>query len=166
VKLGSPATDVVVEDGYLLVLESGILDPNDEARGRLERYAVVGNDSLRFDRVVIDSFSGRFCVAQYDFAKDGAPQFVIGQFGDNRGQLCTRAAGESYQRRTSPSPGAIHVRFASHRRRRDIVRPLRARDQRIGCSRMMVRDSGPASHSRALSACVRLHVFHTDRFQW
>ncbi|HKW08841.1 MAG TPA: VCBS repeat-containing protein [Gemmatimonadaceae bacterium] len=110
-KLGSPPTDVVAEDGHLLVLESGILDPNDEARGRLEQYDVVGHDSLRFDRVVIDSLLRPVFVAPYDFANDGAPEFVIAEFGDNRGRLALYVPrGATYQRQDlALTPGAIHV---------------------------------------------------------
>lgn len=111
VKLGSPPTDVLVEDRRVLVLESGILNPNDEPRGRLVQYDVVGRDSLRLDRVVIDSLLRPVFVAQYDFAKDGAPQFLIGEFGDNRGRLALYAPrGATYQRQDlADTPGAIHV---------------------------------------------------------
>ena len=36
--LGSPPTDVISEKDHLLVLESGILEPNDEPKGTLVQY--------------------------------------------------------------------------------------------------------------------------------
>jgi len=55
VTLGSPPTDLIAEKDRLLVLESGILDPNDEAKGSLVQYDIVGHDSLRLAKVIIDS---------------------------------------------------------------------------------------------------------------
>src|SRR3954468_8387170 len=54
-KLGSPPTDLIVDGDRVLLLESGILDPNDEPRGILLEYALVGRDSLQLRKTVIDS---------------------------------------------------------------------------------------------------------------
>jgi hypothetical protein len=108
--LGSPPTDVLVEKQRVLVLESGILDPNDEPRGSLVQYDVVG-DSLKFHKVLIDSLLRPVFVQQYDFAKDGSKEFVICEFGNNRGRLgLYRPHGDTYSRQVlDASPGAIRV---------------------------------------------------------
>ena len=53
--LASPPTDLIVERERVLILESGILDPNDQSKGRLVQYDLRGADSPRFSRVLIDS---------------------------------------------------------------------------------------------------------------
>jgi len=107
--LGSPPTDVLSDRTRLLVLESGILSPNDEPRGRLVQYDVGRVDSLRFDHVVIDSLYRPVFVQRYDFDKDGVDEFVICEFGNNRGRLALyKTDGATYSRQVlDPSPGAI-----------------------------------------------------------
>jgi hypothetical protein len=109
--LSSPPTDLIAEKDHLLVLESGILDPNDEPKGRLVQYDFVGPDSLRLGRVVIDSLFRPVSVQQFDFRKDGVKDFVICEFGNNRGRLALyRYDGSQYKRQVlDPSPGAIHL---------------------------------------------------------
>src|SRR4029434_11224508 len=75
--LGSPPTDVISDTTRLLVLESGILSPNDEPRGRLVHHDVGRRDSLRFDRVLIDSLYRPVFVQRYDFDKDAVDELVI-----------------------------------------------------------------------------------------
>ena len=41
------------DNEHVLVLESGILSPNDQARGSLVQYDFSGHDSLRFNRILI-----------------------------------------------------------------------------------------------------------------
>jgi len=107
-KLGSPPTDVLVGDNRMLVLESGILDPNDEPRGSLLEYVVTGRDSLRLTRTVIDSLFRPVFIRQLDDG-NGGKEFVICEYGNNRGRLALyRYDGESYRREIlDPSPGAI-----------------------------------------------------------
>lgn len=107
--LGSPPTGVIPDATRLLVLESGILEPNDEPRGRLVQYDVGQADSLRFDRVLIDSLYRPVFVQRYDFDKDAVDEFVICEFGNNRGRLALyKADGAKYTRHVlEPSPGAI-----------------------------------------------------------
>ena len=107
-KLGSPPTDVLVGDNRMLVLESGILDPNDEPRGSLVEYVVTGRDSLRLTRTVIDSLFRPVFIRQLDDG-NGGKEFVICEYGNNRGRLALyRYDGESYRREIlDPSPGAI-----------------------------------------------------------
>ena len=107
--LGSPPTDVIADTTRLLVLESGILSPNDDPKGRLAQYDVVRADSLRFDRVLIDSLYRPVLVQRYDFDKDGVGEFLICEFGNNRGRLALyKADGATYTRHVlDPSPGAI-----------------------------------------------------------
>ena len=109
--LSSPATDLIVEGDSVLVLESGILDPNDQAKGTLVKYELANADSLRSPRLLIDSLFRPVVVQQLDFDKDGRQEFVIGEFGDNRGRLALyRYDGSRYQRQVlDPTPGAIRV---------------------------------------------------------
>jgi hypothetical protein len=113
-RLASPPTDVIVESDHVFLLESGILNPNDEPRGRLVRYDLVGADSLRSGRVLIDSLFRPVFVRQFDFDRDGRNEFVICEYGNNRGRLALyRLAGSRYQRQVlDGSPGAI--RFEIH----------------------------------------------------
>jgi hypothetical protein len=109
--LGSPPTDLIVDGDSVLVLESGILDPNDQAKGTLVKYALTTGDSLRAPRTLIDSLFRPVVARAFDFDKDGRQEFVIGEFGDNRGRLALyRYDGSRYQRQVlDPTPGAIQV---------------------------------------------------------
>ena len=75
--LPSPPTGVIVENEHVLLLESGILSPNDEPKGSLVRYDFPGHDSLHFDRVLIDSLFRPVFVESFDFDGDGRNEFVI-----------------------------------------------------------------------------------------
>ena len=107
--LGSPPTDLIVEGDSVLVLESGILDPNDQPKGTLVQYDFAGADSLRSPKVLIDSLFRPVFVQQFDFDKDGVNEFLICEFGNNRGRLALyKYDGSRYQRQVlDPSPGAI-----------------------------------------------------------
>ena len=109
--LGSPPTDVISEKDRLLVLESGILEPNDLPRGTLVQYDFAGDGSLKFSRVLIDSLFRPVCVTQYPLAGDGRNDFVICEFGNNRGRLAVYSPdGATYKRHVlDATPGAIHV---------------------------------------------------------
>jgi hypothetical protein len=109
--LGSPPTALIVEREHVLVLESGILEPNDEPRGSLVQYDFAGDDSLRFSKVLIDSLFRPVFVEQFDFDKDGLNELVICEYGDNRGRLALyRYDGSRYRRQVVDSgPGAIRV---------------------------------------------------------
>ncbi len=112
--LGSPPTDLVVDKETVLVLESGILNPNDQPRGKLVRYDFAGHNSLTYPIVVIDSLYRPVFFRQFDFDGDGRDEFVICEFGDNRGRLALyKYDGAKYQRQVlDPTPGAI--RFELH----------------------------------------------------
>src|SRR5205085_8536151 len=135
ITLGSPPTDLIVDGDRLLVLESGILDPNDEPKGRLVQYDVVGNDSLRFDKVLIDSLFRPVFVRQYDFARNGHPTFVICEFGNNRGRLALyKDDGARYVRQVlDASPGAIRfeIRDLTGDGAPDIIALFAQGDERI-----------------------------------
>jgi len=102
VKLGSPPTDIVFTTGHVLVLESGILDPNDQPRGSLVEF----DDSLRVSRVLIDSLYRPVCVVPL-----AEHAYAICEFGNNIGRLAIyRYDGTRYQRQVlATTPGAIHV---------------------------------------------------------
>lgn len=108
-KLGSAPTGLIVEGDSVLVLESGILDPNDQPRGSLVKYAFAGADSLRSPRVVIDSLFRPVFVEQFDFDRDGVNEFIVCEFGNNRGRLALyKNKGSRYERQIlDASPGAI-----------------------------------------------------------
>ncbi|HEY2852356.1 MAG TPA: FG-GAP-like repeat-containing protein [Gemmatimonadaceae bacterium] len=108
ITLGSPPTALVVEGDRVLVLESGILDPNDEPKGSLVQYRSTG-DSLHLDRVLIDSLFRPVHIQRLNLG--GAETFVICEFGNNRGRLALyRYDGAHYQRQQlSGTPGAIRV---------------------------------------------------------
>ncbi|MGH7531615.1 MAG: FG-GAP repeat domain-containing protein, partial [Gemmatimonadales bacterium] len=132
--LGSPATDVIARDEDVLVLESGILHPNDEPRGRLARYR-VGRDSLEFREVLIDSLLRPVFVAQADFDADGRVEFLICEYGDNRGRLALyRERGSGYTRVVlDASPGAIRfeIRDLTADGHPDVVALFAQGDERI-----------------------------------
>jgi len=133
--LGSPPTDLIVDGDSVLVLESGILDPNDQPKGTLVKYEFAGADSLRSPRVVIDSLFRPVFVQQFDFDKDGVNEFLICEFGNNRGRLALyKYDGSRYQRQVlDPSPGAIHfeIRDMTGDGAPDIVALFAQGDERI-----------------------------------
>ena len=135
VTLGSPPTAAIFDSNRVLVLESGILDPNDRAKGRLVQYDRVGRDSLRFGRVIIDSLLRPVFVQRYDFAKDGHETYVICEFGNNRGRLALyKNDGSRYVRQVlDANPGAIHfeIRDLTGDGAPDIVALLAQADERI-----------------------------------
>jgi len=112
--LGSPPTDLIVDGDSVLVLESGILDPNDDAKGSLAEYDFADHDSLKSRRVLIDSLLRPVFVNRVDLTPRGERAFVICEFGNNRGRLALyRYDGSRFQRRVlDPGPGA--VRFEVH----------------------------------------------------
>jgi len=109
--LGSPPTGLIVEKEHVLVLESGILDPNDEPKGSLVQYDFAGADSLQFGRILIDSLFRPVYVEEFDFAGHGVNDFLICEFGNNRGRLSLyRYDGSKYKRQVlDPGPGAIRT---------------------------------------------------------
>jgi hypothetical protein len=133
--LGSPPTALIVEKTHVLVLESGILDPNDEPKGSLVQYDFVGHDSLQFRRVLIDSLFRPVFVQQFDFAGHGRNDFLICEFGNNRGRLALyRDIGSTYQRQVlDQSPGAIRfeIRDLTGDGHPDIVALFAQGDERI-----------------------------------
>ncbi len=97
--LNSPPTDVIAEPHGVLVLESGILSPNDEPRGTLAQYDVGADGQLRFRKILIDSLLRPVFLRGFDFDGDGRNEYVICEFGDNRGRLALyRYDGTKYQR--------------------------------------------------------------------
>jgi VCBS repeat protein len=126
---------LIVEKAHVLVLESGILEPNDQARGRLAQYDLAGDDSLRFSRILIDSLFRPVFVEQFDFDKDGVNAFLISEYGDNRGRLALyEYDGSEYQRQVlDPSPGAIRfeIRDMTGDGYADIVALFGQGDERI-----------------------------------
>ena len=107
-KLGSPPTALLADSNRVLVLESGILNPNDEPKGSLEQFTVTG-DSLHFDRVLIDSLFRPVHIQPLMLGS--AQAFVICEFGNNRGRLALyRYDGSRFQRQQlAGTPGAIRV---------------------------------------------------------
>jgi hypothetical protein len=133
--LGSPPTDLIVEKDRVLVLESGILDPNDQPKGRLVQYDFVRDDSLQFGRILIDSLFRPVFVRQFDFDGDGRNEFLICEYGDNRGRLALyKYNGSTYDRQVlDPSPGAIRfeIRDMTGDGHPDIVALFAQADERI-----------------------------------
>jgi hypothetical protein len=134
-KLGSPPTDLIVEGDSVLVLESGILNPNDEPKGTLVKYEFAGADSLRAPRVVIDSLLRPVFVRQFDFDKDGVNEFLICEFGDNHGELALyKSDGSKYRRRVidaSPGPIRFEIRDITGDGAPDIIALFAQGDERI-----------------------------------
>ena len=134
-KLGSPPTDLIVQGDSVLVLESGILDPNDEPRGTLVKYDFADGHSLRSPRILIDSLFRPVAVQQFDFHKDGRQEYLICEFGDNIGRLALyRYDGSRYQRQVlEPTPGAIalEIRDMTGDGAPDIVALFAQADERI-----------------------------------
>ena len=109
--LDSPPTDLIVERNSVLVLESGILNPNDEPQGTLVRYDSPGIDSLRSPKILIDSLFRPVFVRQFDFDRDGVNEFLICEYGDNRGRLALYKYNGSRYDRHVLDPGAGAIRF-------------------------------------------------------
>jgi hypothetical protein len=134
-QLPSPPTGVIAEGRLVLVLESGILEPNDEPRGSLVQYDVGPDGALHFNRTIIDSLFRPVFVREFDADGDGRNDFLIAEFGDNRGRLALyRSTGSGYERRVlDATPGAI--RFELHDLtgdgRADIVALFGQGDERI-----------------------------------
>ncbi|MEA2766748.1 MAG: hypothetical protein QOK07_3152 [Gemmatimonadaceae bacterium] len=133
--LGSPPTDVIVDGERVLVLESGILDPNDEPKGTLVQYDFTGADSLRSPRILIDSLLRPVFVRQLDSDKDGVNEFLICEYGNNTGRLALyKYVGSRYERQIiDPNPGAIRfeIRDMTGDGYPDIVALFAQGDERI-----------------------------------
>jgi hypothetical protein len=133
--LGSPPTDLIVDGDRVLVLESGILDPNDEPKGTLVQYDFPGADSLRSPTILIDSLFRPVFVRQIDAGKTGAKDFLICEYGNNIGRLALyRRNGSGYERQMiDPSPGAIRfeIRDMTGDGYPDIVALFAQADERI-----------------------------------
>jgi hypothetical protein len=133
--LPSPPTDVIADGEHVLVLESGILDPNDQPKGSLVQFEFAGGDSLRFSKVLIDSLIRPVSAQAFDFERNGVKEFVICEFGNNSGRLALyKYDGSRYQRQVlDPSPGAIHfeIRDMTGDGAPDIVALFAQGDERI-----------------------------------
>ena len=102
VTLGSAATDLIVDGDRVLVLEAGILNPNDLPRGTLVEY----DDSLRHAKVLVDSLYRPVAMARV------APnEYAICEFGNNVGRLglYTVSGGKYVRQVLDAGPGAIRV---------------------------------------------------------
>jgi hypothetical protein len=134
-RLPSPPTDLIVENNHVLVLESGVLAPNDQPKGSLVQYDFAGHDSLQFNGILIDSLFRPVFVEPFDFDGDGRNEFLICEFGDNRGRLALyRSDGSHYARQVlDPSPGAIRfeIRDMTGDGHPDIVALFAQGDERI-----------------------------------
>jgi hypothetical protein len=134
-RLGSPPTDLIVEGDSVMVLESGILDPNDQPKGSLVKYEFSHGDSLRSPRILIDSLFRPVSVQHFDFHKDGRGEFLICEFGNNHGRLALyKYDGSRYERQVlDPGPGAIHfeIRDMTGDGAPDIVALFAQADERI-----------------------------------
>jgi len=134
-RLPSPPTDLIVESEHVLVLESGILAPNDQPKGSLVQYDFAGHDSLQFNSILIDSLFRPVFVEPFDFDGDGRNEFLICEFGDNRGRLALyRYDGSHYERQVlDPGPGAIRfeIRDMTGDGYPDIVALFAQGDERI-----------------------------------
>ena len=133
--LASPPTDLVVDGDSVLVLESGILNPNDEPRGRLVKYELADADSLRAPRVLLDSLFRPVFARQFDFDEDGRQDLLVCEYGNNRGRLALyRGSGSGYERIViDATPGAIRfeIRDMTADGAPDIVALFAQADERI-----------------------------------
>ena len=134
VSLASPATDLVFDGNQLYILEVGILDPNDEAKGQLVRYDFVSTDSLRFGAIVVDSLLRPVYVRRLSEGSS-TDAFIICEYGNNRGRLAVyRATGGAYRRDVlEASAGAVlfELRDMSGDGKPDLVALFAQGDERI-----------------------------------
>jgi hypothetical protein len=171
--LKTPPTALIAEKDRVLVLESGILSPNDQPRGRLVEYDYAGTDSLRPGRVLIDSLFRPVFMEAFDFDGDGVDEYVICEFGDNRGRLALyRFDGSRYQRRVlDGGPGAmrVEIRDMTGDGSPDIVALFAQADERIA----LFENDGKGGFTREARVLVRfppvygsmyfsLHDFNSD----
>src|SRR6184192_4595757 len=86
-----------------------MLEPNDQPKGTLVQYDFARDGSLHFSKVLIDSLFRPVFVRGFDFAGHGRKDFVICEFGNNRGRLALyREDGGRYRRQVlDATPGAI-----------------------------------------------------------
>src|SRR5438477_2365413 len=135
VALASAPTDVISERSRIAVLESGNLAPNDDPSGSLVQYDIATDGSWQRPTTLIDSVFRTVYVEQLYFAGDGRPEFVICEFGNNRGRLeLYRHSGAKYQRQVlDASPGAIRfeIRDMTGDGAPDIVALFAQADERI-----------------------------------
>jgi len=134
-ELSSPPTGVVADGNRVLVLESGILSPNDEPRGTLVQYEADVRGALHRGPVIIDSLLRPVFVRELDADGDGRNDYLICEFGDNRGRLALyRATDTGFERRVlDATPGAIRLELhdLTGDGRPDIVALFGQGDERI-----------------------------------
>ena len=162
--LASPPTDVIVEGDSVLVLEAGILNPNDEPKGTLVQYAFPDADSLRSPRVLIDSLFRPVFVQHFDFDKDGVSDFLICEYGNNIGRLALyKHNGSAFQRQVlDPGPGAIRfeIRDMTGDGAPDIVALFAQADERI----VMFENDGKGNFSRRQRVLARFPPVYGSMF--
>jgi hypothetical protein len=99
------------------------------------QYDIVGHDSLRLAKVIIDSLLRPVFVQGYDFANNGHITYGICEFGNNRGRLALYrdSAGKYVRQVLDDTPGAIRfeIRDLTGDGAPDIVALFAQADERI-----------------------------------
>lgn len=106
----SPSKILHDEKGNDLVLEMGIMDPNEQARGRIASLSRNGNKRLY--KGVLDSLQRPVDFIKVDLNKDGLDDYVVCNFGNYTGSLMAYQALANGKYRPYPLqrvPGARRV---------------------------------------------------------
>lgn len=81
----SPAKIIEDEKGNDLILEMGIMDPNEQARGRITSLSGKGNKKSYTS--ILDSLQRPVDFVKVDLNKDGLDDYVVCNFGNYTGSL-------------------------------------------------------------------------------
>lgn len=133
IALGSPPSMVLKDDdGSLILLLMGIMDPNDQAVGKLIRL----DKQTRATKILIDSLKRPVNMTRVDFDRDGREDYIICAFGNYTGNLVAfRNRGNgTYERKPLVNlPGArkVIVRDFDNNGLPDIMALMTQGDERI-----------------------------------
>lgn len=129
-QLNSPPSCIIEDRDNFLLTEMGIMDPNDQARGKL-----IHINKQREIETLIDSLKRPVHVEKADLNDDGDDDYVISEFGNFTGRLAIYDVGGDTAVRhiLTQTPGArkAMIKDFDHDGRKDILAMMAQGDERL-----------------------------------
>lgn len=102
IPLTSPLSDMVLSGGQTpLLLEMGIMEPNDQRKGILKRL-----DAQHQQSILLDSLQRPVHIDYTDLNRDGTPDYLICQYGNETGKLAWYDGKTNKEHLLKYAPGA------------------------------------------------------------